>query len=43
VIQLLEDIQSVGLKSAIRLIRGKFDQTDHKTLDQRVTSIFGKG
>lgn len=41
VVQLLEDIRLVGDKDALRIVRGKFEDNDRNTVDQRIQSIFG--
>lgn len=41
VIQILEDIGTVGLEDALRNVVGKFEGTDHATIVQRMESIFG--
>jgi MoxR-like ATPase len=41
VVQLLEDIADMDLKRALRIVLGKFDDTDRDTVVERVNSIFG--
>lgn len=41
VIQLLEDMTALDQKRALRIVLGKFDDTDRDTVRERITSIFG--
>lgn len=41
VIQLLEDIHTVKPYTALSILRGKFEEQDRNTIDQRIRSIFG--
>lgn len=41
VVQIVEDINSVGLENALKLIMGKFEGDDRATVKTRVDSIFG--
>lgn len=41
VVQLVEDIESLGEESALRIVLGKFEDHDRETLVKRVRSIFG--
>jgi len=41
VVQLLEDIADMDLKRALRIVLGKFDDTDRDVVVERVNSIFG--
>jgi nitric oxide reductase NorQ protein len=40
-IQVIEDSKSVGIETALRLVIGKFEGDDRKTVVQRIHSIFG--
>lgn len=39
--QIIEDIALVGLKKALRVLIGKFDDADRETVKKRIESIFG--
>lgn len=39
--QLIEDIATLGLKRALRVLIGKFDSDDRTTIKARINSIFG--
>jgi MoxR-like ATPase len=41
VVQLLEDIVVMDLTRALRIVLGKFDDTDRDTVSERIQSIFG--
>ena len=41
VVQLLEDIAAIDLERALRIVLGKFDDSDRDTVRERITSIFG--
>jgi len=41
VVQLLEDIAAMDLTRALRIVLGKFDDTDRDTVAERIQSIFG--
>lgn len=40
-VQLLEDMRLVGEKDALRIVRGKFEESDRNTMDKRIMSVFG--
>jgi len=40
VVQLLEDIAALDLKRALRIVLGKFDDTDRDTVIERINSLF---
>ena len=42
VVQILEDVDALSLKQALRIALGKFDGADAATIQQRMVSIFGK-
>lgn len=39
--QVIDDISHIGLKSALRLVLSKFDDSDRETVQKRIQSIFG--
>jgi MoxR-like ATPase len=41
VVQVLEDIETTGLETALQLVLGKFDGDDKVTVKARILSIFG--
>jgi len=41
VVQLLEDIAALDTQTALRIVIGKFDDSDRDTIVQRIQSIFG--
>jgi nitric oxide reductase NorQ protein len=42
VVQVLEDIEVMGSKDAFRVLMGKFEGEDQKTVQERVKSLFGR-
>ncbi len=42
VVQILEDVEHLNLKQALRIVLGKFDGSDASTVRERMVSIFGK-